>query len=116
MRIEIATNETLVEVYDLDLPITAGDAELLEAAAPLAPVSAGRRPNGEPFVMSRQLEELDAIAGALTAGRQAERAAREFVVGPASEGVSEYELAEKFGFDRATIRRWRGKDAKARTA
>lgn len=109
MRIELATPETLVEVYDVDLPITASDAEVIAAAGPLAPERAERRRQGEPFVLSRELEDLEAIAGALAAGRQAIEAAREFVLSAASDGVSEHELARKFGVDRQTIRRWRGK-------
>lgn len=109
MRIEIATPETLVEVYEVDNPITASDAELLSAVAPLAPASAERRRNGEPFVLSRELEDLEAIADAMAAGRQAMDAAREFVCSERSDGVSEHELARKLGVDRQTIRRWRGK-------
>lgn len=109
MRIEIATPETLVEVYEVDKPITASDADLLEAVVALAPASAERRRQGEPFVLSRELEDLEAIADALAAGRQAIEAAREFVSSDASDGVSEHELARKFGVDRQTIRRWRGK-------
>lgn len=109
MRIEIATPETLVEVYDVDAPTGASDAYLLAACRPLAPVSAERRPQGEPFVLSRRLEELEAIADALTAGRQALDAARDFVCSDTSDGISEHELARKFGVDRQTIRRWRGK-------
>lgn len=109
MRIEVATSETLVEVYDVDLPITASDAELLEAVEHCAPESAERRRQGEPFVLSRELEDLEAIADACAAGRQAIEAAKAFACSPASDGVSEAELARKFGVDRQTIRRWRGK-------
>lgn len=110
MRVEIATPETLVEVYDVDAPTGASDAYVLAACRPLAPVSAERRSAGGPFVLSRRLEELEAIADAMTAGRQAEAAAREYVLTPESEAVGERVLAEKFGVDRQTIRRWRGKD------
>jgi hypothetical protein len=109
VRIEIATSETLVEVYDLDVPITASDRDLLDAAATIAPVRADRRRNGEPFVLSRELVEVEAIADAMALGRQAEESAKAFVLTPESEAISEYDLAEKFGVDRSTIRRWRGK-------
>lgn len=116
MRIEIATPETLVEVYEVDLPSTSSDDELLEAAAPMAPASAERRRQGEPFVLSRELEDLEAIAAAMSLGRQAEQAARAFVLTPESELVGERVLSDKFGVDRETIRRWRGKGRRRRTA
>lgn len=109
MKIEIATPETLVERYDVDKPITASDAELLESAAPLAPTSAERR-HGKPFVLSRDFEGLEMLAEALAFGRQAEESAKAFVLTPESYAVSEYELAQRLGVDRSTIRRWRGKD------
>lgn len=109
MRVELATPELLVEVYEIDAPAGASDAYVIAACRPLPPAWAERRRQGEPFVMSRDLEDLDAIADALAAWRQAMDAARDFVCTPASEAVSEYELARRLGVDRGTIRRWRSK-------
>lgn len=109
MRVEIVTPEMVVECYDVDLPITAGDAEILKAAASAWPSERQRRRQGDSFVLSRQIEDLEAIADALAAGRQAMDAAREFACSDASLGVSEHELARRFGVSRDRIRRWRGK-------
>lgn len=113
MKVTKVTPSSLVEVYEVDLPAAATDAEVLAATDGLAPVESTRQPNGEPFVSWRELGTLDDVAAELAATKAAyERAteqAKAAIEGAAADGLSERQIAEKLGVDRITIRRWRGK-------
>ena len=113
MRATVVTPSSLVEVYDVDLPATATDAEVLAATVPIAPIESARHPAGEVFISWREHAGLDGIAAELTSARAAyERAteqAKAALEDAAAGGLSESQLADKLGVDRTTIRRWRGK-------
>ena len=113
MKVTKVTPSSLVEVYDVDLPPTATDAEVLAATEALAPLESTRQAAGAAFISWHELGTLDEVAEELAATKAAyERAteqAKAAIAGEAADWVSERELARKLGVDRITIRRWRGK-------
>jgi hypothetical protein len=116
MKVTKVTPSELVEVYSVDLPAIASDAEVIAATETLAPLESTRQEAGEPFISWREHGSLDAVAAELVLARAAfDRAteqAKSAIEGASEEdlgGQGERVLADKFGVDRTTIRRWRGK-------
>lgn len=113
MKVTKVTPFNLVETYEVDLPATADDAEVLAATEALAPLESSRSGCGEPLISWREHGSLDAVAAELAATKAAYERATEQAKAAldeyAAEGMSERELARKLGVDRITIRRWRGK-------
>lgn len=113
MKVTRLTPSNLIETYEVDLPAAATDAEVLAATEELAPVASHRELGGLPSITWREHDGLDAVAAELAASKAAfERAteqAKAAIEAAAAEGMGERAIADKFGVDRTTIRRWRGK-------
>ena len=113
MKVTKVTPSSLVELYDVDLPPSATDAEVLAATETLAPLESTRQAAGPAFISWRELGGLEEVAEELAATRAAyERAteqAKAKLEEAAAAGMSERQIAAKLGVDRITIRRWRGK-------
>ena len=113
MKVTKVTPLAEVELYEVDLPVTAPDAEVLAATEALVPIESKRQANGPAFISWRELTSLEDVAAELAATRAAYERATEQAKAAldeyAAEGMGERELARKLGVDRMTIRRWRGK-------
>lgn len=112
MKVTKVTPLAEVELYEVDLPVTASDAEVLAAVESLAPIESKRQANGPAFISWRELGSLDDVAAELAATRAAYERATEQAKAALDDyagEMSERELARKLGVDRITIRRWRGK-------
>ena len=113
MKVTKTTRTELVETYEVNLPGTATDSEILEAIDGTAPIESARRAINGPQISrqeSASFEDVFEVAAiAHTAFELALERARPMIEEAVAAGMSERQIAKLLGRDRGTIRRWRGK-------